>query len=406
MPFPRASQALSRFTVLDLTRVRAGPTCVRQLADWGANVIKIDALLEDAGGEQLGGARRGSDFQNLHRNKRAMTLNLKDPRGLETFKRLAKKADVVVENFRPDVKAKLGVDYESLRQINSAIVYGSISGFGQDGPYHKRPGFDQIAQGMGGLMSITGAPGEGPMRVGIPVADLTAGLFCAMGILTALLERDVSGEGQWVQTSLLQAQIFMLDFQAARWLMANDVPRQAGNDHPTSAPTGVYRTADGYINIATTGQKMWLKLCDAIGAPELVKRPEYETGLTRFKHKADLQKDIDARTLTRTSNEWVELLNEAGVPTGPIYAVDEVFADPQVKHLEVAQTVTSKSGGTSGAKTNGGPKTMLAQPVALSRTPSRLALAPPEIGEHTDEVLKEFGFSAEQIEELRSTLVI
>lgn len=252
MPFPRASQALSRFTVLDLTRVRAGPTCARQFADWGANVIKIDALLENAG-EQLGGPRHGPDFQNLHRNKRAMTLNLKDPKGVETFMRLVKKADVVIENFRPDVKDKLGIGYESVRKVNPAIVYGSISGFGQDGPYQKRPGFDQIAQGMGGLMSITGAPGEGPMRVGIPVADLTAGLFCAMGILTALLERDVSGEGQWVQTSLLQAQIFMLDFQAARWLMEKDVARQAGNDHPTSIPTGVFKTSDGYINIATTG---------------------------------------------------------------------------------------------------------------------------------------------------------
>src|SRR5581483_8526189 len=203
MAIPHASQALSRFTVLDLTRVRAGPTCVRQLADWGANVIKIDALLEDAPGESLGGPRHGADFQNLHRNKRAIALNLKDPKGLDVFMRLAAKADVVVENYRPDVKTKLGVDYESVRKVNPRIVYGSISGFGQDGPYHKRPGFDQIAQGMGGLMSITGAPGEGPMRVGIPVADLTAGLFCAMGILTALLEREVSGEGQWVQTSLL-----------------------------------------------------------------------------------------------------------------------------------------------------------------------------------------------------------
>jgi len=235
MSFPRASTALSRFTVLDLTRVRSGPTAVRQLADWGANVIKIDALTEDGGGEQPGGPRQGSDFQNLHRNKRAMSLNLKDPRGLAVFMRLAAKADVVVENFRPDVKARLGIDYESVRQINPRIVYGSISGFGQDGPYHKRPGFDQIAQGMGGLMSITGAPGQGPMRVGIPVADLTAGLFCAMGVLTALLERDVSGEGQWVQTSLLQAQIFMLDFQAARWLMEKDVANQAGNNHPPAS---------------------------------------------------------------------------------------------------------------------------------------------------------------------------
>src|SRR5258706_10339606 len=212
MPFPRASQALSRFTVLDLTRVRAGPTCVRQLADWGANVIKIDALMEDAGGEQPGGPRHGSDFQNLHRNKRAMTLNLKDPRGLEVFRRLAENADVVVENFRPDVKTKLGIDYESVRKINPRIVYGSISGFGQDGPYHKRPGFDQIAQGMGGLMSITGAPGEGPMRVGIPVADLTAGLFFALGVLTPLFERDASRQGPRGGTPLLPGPVFTLEF--------------------------------------------------------------------------------------------------------------------------------------------------------------------------------------------------
>src|SRR6202166_1130738 len=281
MPFPHASQALSRFTVLDLTRVRSGPTCVRQLADWGANVVKIDALLEDSAGEQPGGPRHGSDFQNLHRNKRAMTLNLKDPKGLDVFKRLAKKADVVVENFRPDVKAKLGIDYESLRQINPRIVYGSISGFGQDGPYHKRPGFDQIAQGMGGLMSITGAPGQGPMRVGIPVADLTAGLFCAIGILIALLERETSGRGQEVETSLLQAQIFMLDFQAARWLVKGEVARQAGNNHPTSIPTGVFKTADGHINIAVAGQKIWERFCHSLGVPEFMTRPEYATGANR-----------------------------------------------------------------------------------------------------------------------------
>ncbi len=293
MPFPHASQALSRFTVLDLTRVRSGPTCVRQLADWGANVIKIDALLEDGGGEQPGGPRHGSDFQNLHRNKRAMTLNLKDPKGLEVFMRLAAKADVVVENFRPDVKGKLGIDYKSLRKINPGIVYGSISGFGQDGPYHKRPGFDQIAQGMGGLMSITGAPGEGPMRVGIPVADLTAGLFCAIGILTALLERDVSGEGQWVQTSLLQAQIFMLDFQAARWLMEKEVAGQAGNNHPTSIPTGVFKTSDGYINIATTGGRIWERCAQAIGAPELVTDPDYATAPARSQNRDALNAVIN-----------------------------------------------------------------------------------------------------------------
>src|ERR1700753_2295953 len=338
MPFPHASQALSRFTVLDLTRVRSGPTCVRQLADWGANVIKIDALTEDTG-EQLGGPRRGADFQNLHRNKRAMTLNLKDPRGLETFKRLAKKADVVVENFRPDVKVKLGIDYESLRQVNPAIVYGSISGFGQDGPYHERPGFDQIAQGMGGLMSITGAPGEGPMRVGIPVADLTAGLFCAMGILTALLERDVSGEGQWVQTSLLQAQIFMLDFQAARWLMDKDVAKQAGNDHPTSIPTGVFKTSDGYINIATTGAAIWERFCKALGAEDMLKNPDFATGKLRSTNRKAVNAEIDTYTQHKSSAEWIDIFNKAGGPAGPIYNTHQGFAHPQVNHLGIAQRV-------------------------------------------------------------------
>src|SRR5450631_2540300 len=242
MPFPRASQALSRFTVLDLTRVRSGPTCVRQLADWGANVIKIETPPHLSEGEGPGGPREGSDFQNLQRNKRSITLDLKSPQGLSAFKRLVEKADVVVENFRPDVKDRLGIDYESLKKINKRIVLASISGFGQDGPYANRPGFDQIAQGMGGLMSITGLPGQGPVRVGIPIADLTAGLFAALGILVALLERDKSGQGQHVTTSLLQAQIFMLDFQGARWLNEGEVPKQAGNNHPTNIPTGVFKT--------------------------------------------------------------------------------------------------------------------------------------------------------------------
>jgi len=397
MPIPRASQALSRFTVLDLTRVRAGPTCVRQLADWGANVIKIDAILEDAGGEQLGGPRHGSDFQNLHRNKRAMSLNLKNPKGLEVFNRLAAKADVVVENFRPDVKAKLGVDYESVKKINPRIVYGSISGFGQDGPYHKRPGFDQIAQGMGGLMSITGAPGGGPMRVGIPVADLTGGLFCAMGILLALLEREVSGQGQWVQTSLLQAQIFMLDFQAARWLMEKDVAQQAGNDHPTSIPTGVFKSSDGYINIATTGGRIWHRFCEALGAPDLPNRPEYATGPDRSKNRKQLNAEINKFTETKSSETWVKEFNAAGVPCGPIYAIDEMFEDAQVKHLGMAQDVPNEEGRHI---------RLVAQPVTLSRTPSKMVARPPEFGEHTEEVLAEFGFGADEIKELRARKVV
>ncbi|MBN9040873.1 MAG: formyl-CoA transferase [Rhizobiales bacterium 62-47] len=396
MPAPAASQALSRFTVLDLTRVRSGPTCVRQLADWGANVIKIDALT-DADGEQPGGPRHGSDFQNLHRNKRAMSLNLKDPRGLATFLRLVQQADVVVENFRPDVKARLGIDYESLRKVNPRIVYGSISGFGQDGPYHKRPGFDQIAQGMGGLMSITGAPGGGPMRVGIPVADLTAGLFCAMGILTALLERDVSGEGQWVQTSLLQAQIFMLDFQAARWLLERDVAGQAGNNHPTSIPTGVFKTSDGFINIATTGGKIWERCAQTIGAPELIDDPDYATAPARSKNRDALNAEINARTQQRSTAEWVQTLNDAGVPCGPIYTIDQMFEDAQVKHLGMAQAVPTDDDRQI---------TLVGQPFKLSRTPSRMAARPPEFGEQTDEVLSEFGFSADEIAALRQAKVV
>src|SRR5258705_5579392 len=288
MPNPRASRALERFTVLDLTQVRSGPTCVRQLADWGANVIKIEQPPARAAGRQPGSPAERTDFQDPQRNKRAIKLNLKAPEGLAEFKRMVKKADVVVENFRPDVKKRLKIDYKDLKKINPKIILGSISGFGQDGPYAGRPGFDQIAQGMGGLMSVTGLPGQGPVRVGIPIADLCAGLFCAMGIMVALLERDKSGKGQHVATSLLQAQIFMLDFQASRWLVQGEVAGQAGNNHPTSMPTGVYKTADGHINIASTGQKIWERLIKAFGAPEMLTNPAYANAATRSKHRDKL----------------------------------------------------------------------------------------------------------------------
>ena len=388
MPFPSASQALSRFTVLDLTRVRSGPTCVRQLADWGAKVIKIETPPHLEKGEGPGGPRENADFQNLHRNKRSITLDLKSPEGLAAFKRMVAKADVVVENFRPDVKDRLGINYEDLKKINKGIVLGSISGFGQDGPYAKRPGFDQIAQGLGGLMSITGLPGQGPVRVGIPIADLTAGLFCAMGILTALLEREVSGEGQWVSTSLLQAQIFMLDFQAARWLQMHEVAKQAGNNHPTSIPTGVFKTKDGHINIASTGQKMWEITCRCIEMPELINHPDYSSGALRSKNRDALNALIEGKTVGKTSAEWIDIFNEGGVPSGPIYTIDQTFADPQVKHLGIA---------TDATKPNGETQTFVGQPFKLSRTPSKIVATPPGQGQHTDEVFKEFGFSAKEI---------
>ena len=294
MPFKPASRALSRFTVLDLTRVRSGPTCVRQLADWGANVIKIETPEGLEKGDAPGGPRHGSDFQNLHRNKRSLSLNLKTAAGLEILKRLVAKADVVVENYRPDVKHRLGIDYETLKAVNPRLVYASISGFGQDGPYRERPGFDQIAQGMGGLMSITGLPGQGPVRVGIPIADLSAGLYCSLGILVALLAREETGEGQWVQTSLLQAQIAMLDFQATRWLMDKHVPKQAGNNHPTSIPTGVFTTADGHINIAVTGQKIWERFARSIGREDLLSHPDYASAALRSKNRDALGTAINA----------------------------------------------------------------------------------------------------------------
>jgi len=390
MPLPRASKALARFTVLDLTRVRAGPTSVRQLADWGANVIKIESPpgVED----QMGGPREGPDFQNLHRNKRSMTLNLKTPEGLAAFKRMVKKADVVVENFRPDVKKRLGIDYKTLAKINPRLVYASISGFGQTGPYANRPGFDQIAQGMGGLMSITGLPGQGPVRAGIPIADLAAGLFAALGILVALLEREESKKGQHIETSLLQAQIFMLDFQGARYLVKGEVAKQAGNNHPTSIPTGVFKTKDGYINIATAGQKTWQRFCEAADATALMARPEYKTAEARSKNRDALSPEIDKYLAAATSAEWVERLNKAGVPSGPIYSIDRVFADPQVQHLGIVQGVTMKDKSQMN---------LIGQPVGLSRTPSRLAVRPPELGEHTDAILKEFGFKAREIAALR-----
>ncbi|MBV9348345.1 MAG: CoA transferase [Pseudolabrys sp.] len=397
MSFPRASKALERFTVLDLTRVRSGPTCVRQLADWGANVIKIETPPHLSEGEGPGGPREGSDFQNLQRNKRGMTLDLKSEKGIAAFRRMVAKADVVVENFRPDVKERLGIDYESLRKINKGIVLTSISGFGQDGPYAKRPGFDQIAQGMGGLMSITGLPGQGPVRVGIPIADLSAGLFAALGTLTALLEREKSGEGQWVSTSLLQAQIFMLDFQAARYLTEGEIAKQAGNNHPTSIPTGVFKTKDGHLNIAVTGQVIWERFCNAVGHPEWPQEPDFKTGKVRSQNRDKLNAEIDKATAQKTSAEWVEIFNKAGVPCGPIYNVGEMFADPQVKHLGIAKESARADGSRLG---------LVGQPFTLSRTPSQIAARPPDMGEHTDDILKEFGFSGDEIKALHDAKAV
>ncbi|MCS5567076.1 MAG: CoA transferase [Pseudomonadales bacterium] len=386
---------LAHIKVLDLTRVRAGPTAVRQLADWGADVIKIEQP-GDSGGT-LGGARHGPDFQNLHRNKRSLSLNLKSDQGREIFFRLVTDADVVVENYRPDVKFRLGIDYEKVKAVNPRVVYASISGFGQDGPYGHLPGFDQVAQGMGGLMSITGLPGQGPVRAGIPVADLSAGLYTALGILTALIGRQHSGTGQWVKASLLEAQIAMLDFQAERWLLDEEVAPQAGNNHPTGIPTGVFATNDGHINIAATGAAIYERFCEVMQRPDWLTDERFRSPQARSRNRDAMNAEIEAITIGRSSKAWIESFNDAGVPAGYIYSIKEVFEDPQVRHLQMASPVHHPELGDI---------SLVAQPVKLSETPFRIRSATPELGEHTDDVLRTIGYSDDDIEQFRLDEVV
>ncbi|HEX6610121.1 MAG TPA: CaiB/BaiF CoA-transferase family protein [Hyphomicrobiaceae bacterium] len=384
----QSSAPLAHIRVLDLTRVRAGPHAVRQLSDWGAQVIKVEGPYDD----DMTGARDGSDFQNLHRNKRSIVLDLKQQAGVETLRKLAAGADVLVENFRPDVKHRLGIDYEAMRAANPRLVYASISGFGQNGPYRERPGFDQIAQAMGGLMSITGEPGQVPQRAGIPVADLCAGLYCALGVLIALVERSVTGTGRWVQTSLLQAQVAMLDFQATTWLVDGKVPGQIGNRHPYTTPMGVFPAADGNVVIGASGQEQYKKFCAALDANHMLTDERFATAEGRTRNIGAFTEAASAETRKYSMSVLVERLNAAGVACGPINAIDKVFADPQIQDTGIVRSLQHPRLGLLN---------LLSSPIAMSGTQPVMARAAPEKGGETDAILREVGLGDEDIEKLR-----
>jgi len=391
------SSALQPLKVLDLTRVRAGPTCCRILADFGADVIKIEAPVGADPSAGVSGARHGYDMLNLHRNKRSLTLNLKDTDGLALFMRLVETADVVVENFRPDVKDRLGIAYADLAAVNPRIILASISGFGQDGPYARRAGFDQIAQGMGGLMSVTGDPDGGPMRAGAAVADSSSGLYAALGILVALQERDRSGEGQWVQSSLLEAQIGLMDFQAARYLVEGEVPKSTGNDHPTVTPMGVVATKDGHLNLGVGSDSQWQAFCSVIDHPAWGTDEAYATNPARFERRAEIWNMLGPIFAERTTSDWVAVLEAVGVPAGPIYRMDEVFADPQVQHLGMAAPVHHPARGETH---------LVATPITLSRTPASVYMSAPDAGAHSEAILTDLGLSTEEIAALRDRKVV
>ncbi|PMS30117.1 CaiB/BaiF CoA transferase family protein [Trinickia symbiotica] len=388
---------LAGLKVIDLTVARAGPSCVRHLADWGADVIRIDQPLPPPGSpeyEDVTGHEHSSDYQNLHRNKRSIRLNLKEVGGKAVLLDLVTTADVVVENMRPAVKERLGVAYEDLSKVNPRLVYGSISGFGQYGPYRDRPGLDQIAQGMTGLMSVTGEPGAGPMRTGIAVGDMSAGNILALNIMMALYERQRTGRGRWVHTSLLESLLFMMDFQAARWLVNKDLPIQVGNEHPTAVPTGVFATLDGYISMSAPNSRMWPKMCTAMGKPEWAEKKEWSTNEGRQAARAELGEEIDKVIRTRTTDYWIDTFNSVGVTCGPIYTMDKVFEDEQVRVLEMAAPVNHPTLGCMH---------LVASPLNFAGLSRRLRRPCPGGGADADQILQELGYSSGRIAELRAT---
>lgn len=383
------SLPLEGVRVIDLTRARSGPTAARQFADWGADVIMVES---PGGGDDIAGHRDGADFQNLHRNKRSVTLDLKQPEGRNAFLDLIRSADILLENFRPNVKRNLKIDFGVLHEINPRLIYGSISGFGEEGPYSGRPGLDPIIQAMGGLMSITGKVGDGPMRAGIAVSDLAAGLYCAIGVLIALYERERTGKGRWVRTSLLESEIAMLDFQAARWLMDGQIPVQEGNHHPTAVPIGLFDTADGHVIVAASNQLMFSRFAKLVGREDWLSDPRFADRAARYQNREAIRAELGSVLRSRPTAEWVEACNEAGVPCGDVKTIDQVFSDPQVQALQMSRKVVSPTLGEI---------ELVSQPIHISGVEFDIRTAAPAPGMHMDEIFRALGYDDARIEKLK-----
>lgn len=384
---------LSHIKILDLTRFVAGPFCTQLLADMGAEVVKIES--PDRGDEtrHQGAVVNGESwyFVGLNRNKKSLTLDLKSKEGKEIFRRLAEEADVVVENFRPGVMRNFGFDYENLSKINPRLIYCGISGFGKDGPYALRPAFDFIAQGLSGFMSITGFPDREPVRTGIPISDSVAGIYAAFGILAAVVAREKTGRGQEIQTSLVDAMVSILSYLSAEYFALGKIPQRFGNDHPVLCPYGTFPAADGYINIAPSGEHMWERLAQALGLTEMARDPRFQTNALRLQNRQELNRRVTEITSRKPMAEWIEFLNKEGVPCGPINNLAQALEDPQIQHQKMVLTVDQPTGRMR----------ILGFPVKLSETPAALQRPAPNLGEHTGEILARIGFSENQVQEFK-----
>jgi crotonobetainyl-CoA:carnitine CoA-transferase CaiB-like acyl-CoA transferase len=378
--------ALDGLRILELTQVMAGPFCGQVLADMGADVIKVEPPEGDSTRRSLGFRMQGDDtaaFLAVNRNKRSLTLDLKAAKHQAVFHRLVRDADVVLENYRPGVAARLGADWETLSEVNPRLVYASVSGFGQTGPYAQRPGYDLIAQGLAGVMSVTGEPGGDPVKCGIPIGDLSAGLFCAVAILSAVIARERTGRGQRIDTSLFEGALALSIWETAELWATGRVPEPLGSAHRLTAPYQALRTRDGHVTVGGNTQALWERLCAAIGRPELIEDPRFASNDERMANRAELVAELEAATTARDSDDWVATLVEAGVPCGPIQDYRQVFEDPHTQAREMEVRLEHPVEGRISA---------LGIPVKLSDTPGSIRRPAPLLGEHTAEVLREAGF--------------